>query len=115
MGTFKILPASNIWENVDLNTLEIIIVRSPPFIYLLSFKKYLFYLCVYLCECMCICGCSIHRGQKRAMDHPEIGVMLPEWMLGTELKPSARETRAVNHLSCCSKPIFTFPVMWFVY
>lgn len=65
--------------------------------------------------CMCICGCSTHNGQKRAMDHPEIGVMLPDWMLGTELKSSTRATRTVNHLSHCSNPIFPFSVMWFVY
>ena len=64
---------------------------------------------------MCICECSTHRGQKRAMDHPEIGVMLSDWMLGTELKSSTRAIRTVNHLSHCSNPIFTFPVIWFIY
>lgn len=50
------------------------------------------------------------------MDHTEIGVIggfgLPDWVLGTELKSSARTTRAVNPLSHLSSPIFTLPVVW---
>lgn len=49
---------------------------------------------MYMCDYLCICECRCLRGQKRACDPLELElqaiVSCLTWVLGTELRPSAR-------------------------
>jgi hypothetical protein len=51
------------------------------------------HVCVYMCLCMSIYECSIHGGQKRELDHPNLklqAVVSHMLVLGTELGSSVR-------------------------
>ena len=58
------------------------------------------YLSVYMCVCVCVCNCGTLRGQKRALDIPELElqevVSCPIWVLKTKFKCYAKALYSLN-------------------